>query len=78
MSGFFSPSAPGLLFSRFFDEILMIAFKKYFPRNYGPDPPYVAVFPDPSVAGSLKSARENSSALESRVGVFYEKQHSIV
>ena len=40
----------------------------YFPRNHGPDPPYVAVFPDPSEAGSLKSARENSSALlESRV-----------
>ena len=32
--------------------------------NHGPDPPYVAVFPDPSVAGSLKSARENSSALD--------------
>ena len=48
----------------------MIVLKKYyFPRNYGLDPPYVAVFPDPSVAGSLKSARENSSALESRVGV---------
>ena len=39
----------------------------YFPRNHGPDPPYVAVFPDPLVADSLKSARENSSALESRV-----------
>ena len=60
------PSAPGLIFSSFFDEILMIALKN-FPRNHGPDPPYVAVFPDPSVAGSLKSARENSSALESRV-----------
>ena len=65
------PSAPGLIFSRFFYEILMVALKKYyyFPRNYGPDPPYVAVFPDPSVAASLKSARENSSALESRVSI---------
>ena len=51
-----------------FDNFLTACTRAYyFPRNYGPDTPYVAVFPDPSVAGSLKSARENSSALESRV-----------
>ena len=47
-----------------FDNFLTACTRAYyFPRNHGLDPPYVAVFPDPS----LKSARENSSALESRV-----------
>ena len=63
----FPPSAPGLIFSRFFDEILVVALKK---RIMGLDPPYVAVFSDPSVAIFLKSVRENSSALESRVNPY--------
>ena len=54
-SMFIPPSAPGLIFSRFFENVDDRV------RNHGPDPPYVAVFPDPSVAGSLKSALGNSS-----------------
>ena len=42
---------PRANFSRFFDEIYMVALKKFL-GIMGLDPPYVAVFPDPSVAAS--------------------------
>ena len=54
-----SPSAPGLTVSRFFDDILM--------SESWPGPSLRRRFPRPFSSRFLKSARENNSALESRV-----------